>query len=144
MTDTPTPDLAAELQGERRLEERYVVHWPLLISWTTPSGVAVAHGRTLNLSFGGAHVVVDHNFALGENVACRLSVQPWHGNSSMFDIDMFAKVLHSNYSAKSDGFDVGLQFTAFDGNGKERFAQVVQALQKGVSIASAKIVHGGS
>lgn len=144
MTDTPTPDLAAEIQGERRLEERYVVHWPLLMSWTTPSGVMVAHGRTLNVSFGGAHAVVQHNFAVGEKVACRLSVQPWHGNSSMFDIDMFAQVLHSNYSAKSEGFDVGLHFTTFNGNGKERFAQVVQALQKGVSIAAGKIVRGDS
>lgn len=144
MIDTPTPDLAAEIQGERRLEERYVVHWPLLISWTAASEVAVAHGRTLNLSLGGAHVVVEHNFAVGEKVACRLSVQPWHGNSSMFDIDMSAAVLHSNYSAKSGGFDVGLQFTTFSGNGRERFVQVVQALQKGVSVAGARIVRSGS
>ncbi|HEX8988338.1 MAG TPA: PilZ domain-containing protein [Rhodocyclaceae bacterium] len=140
MPDNP-PDLAGAIHDERRLEDRYLVHWPILMSWTTPAGLFVAHGRTLNLSFGGAHVAVDRNFAIGDKVACRLSVQPWHGNSSMLDIDLFAKVVHANYSSRAGGFDIGLQFESFSGDGKEKLGRVVQALQKGVAVASSQIIH---
>lgn len=138
MSDTSNPDLAEAIQGERRLEERHIVHWPVLLGWATAAGAQVARGRTLELSFGGVRIAVEHNFAVGEKVECRLSVHPWHGNSSMFDIDMTGKVVHCAYSAQNDGFDVGLQFTGFSGDGKERLAKVVQALQKGVSVGSAK------
>lgn len=133
MSDTPAPDLAADLQSERRLEDRHMVRWPVLLSWTTRAGVQVAKGRSIELSFSGMRVAVDHNFAVGDRISCRLSVHPWHGNSSMFDVDMTAKVVHCAYSSENDGFDVGLQFAGFGGDGKERFSKLVQSLQKGVS-----------
>ncbi len=140
MSDTPAPDIAAALQNERRLEERHVVHWPVLVSWTEAGGPQVAAGRTLELSFGGMRVSVEHNFAAGDKVACRISVHPWHGNSSMFDIDLTAKVAHCAYSAEKGGFDVGMQFTGFPGDSKETLSKVVQALQRGVS-ATAKVTR---
>ncbi len=140
MTD-PTPDLAAEIKSERRLEDRHVVRWPMMLSWTTPSGPAVAQGETADISMGGARVAVEHNFALGEKVAWRLTVHPWHGNSATFHIDGFAKVVHSSYSRQKQGFDVGLQFQSFSGDGKAQMAKVVLALQQGVSAAGAKIIH---
>lgn len=142
MSDTPTPDLAAEIKSERRLEERYRVHWPILLSWTTPAGPAVAHGRTVNLSLSGIHLAAEHNFAVGQQVAWRLSVHPWHGNSAMFEIEGSAKIAHSAYSSHEDGFDVGLQFQDFAADGKARLAKVIEALQQGVSAAGAKVIHG--
>jgi c-di-GMP-binding flagellar brake protein YcgR len=142
MSDTPAPDLAADLQSDRRLEDRHIVHWPLLLSWATPAGTQVAKGRSIEISFGGMRVAVEHNFAIGDKLSCRLSVHPWHGNSSMFDIDMTAKVVHCAYSSENDGFDVGLQFTGFAGDGKDRFSMVVKALQKGVSGVGKTVGHG--
>lgn len=141
MSDTPTPDIAAEIKSERRLEERHLVHWTMLLNWTTPAGPATVRGETIDLSLGGARVAVEHNFALGEKVACRLSVHPWHGNAAMFEIDMSAKVVHCAYSRQKKGFDVGLQFESFSGDGKQRFVKVVQAIESGVSVAGAKIIH---
>lgn len=141
MGDTPAPDLAAAIEGERRLENRHVVHWPVLLNWSAGGQPQAAAGRTLELSFGGARVSAEHNFPLGETLACRISVRPWHGNSGMFDLDVTARVMHCAYSAANDGFDIGLQFTGFAGDGKERLAKVVQALEKGVATVG-KVVKG--
>lgn len=140
--DPVVPDIAAELKAERRMEERHAVRWPILLSWTTAHGPMSAQGETVDISAGGARVGVAHNFALGEKIACRLTVHPWHGNSKIFDIDMSARVVHCNYSRPREGFDVGLQFLGFEGDGKERLAKVVQALQRGVSVAGANVIHG--
>lgn len=141
MSEVPANDLAAAVHSDRRLEDRHLVHWPVLLSWPTPAGPAVAQGHTLELSFSGMRVASEHNFPLGERVDCRVSVQPWHGNSDMFELDAAAKVVHSSYSSANDGFDVGLHFVGFAGDGKERLAQVVQAFQRNVQI-NAKIVRG--
>ena len=143
MSDSPDPNIAADIQNERRLEERHIVHWPILVSWTTPTGPAVMQGRTLDLSLSGVRISVEHNFALGDRPACRLSVQPWHGNNSVFDIDMIAKVVHCAYSAQNEGFDVGLAFQSFGGDGKAQLAKVVQALARGVSALGAKAKSAG-
>jgi hypothetical protein len=143
MSDSPAPDLAKDLQEERRLEDRQAVHWPMLLGWKTPAGPAYSHARTSNISFNGAHVAADRNLIVGEKVAWRLTVEPWHGNNEMFDIDGFAKVVHSAYSSKEDGFDVGLQFVDFSGDGKVRLAKVIHALQQSaVPAAGTKIIHG--
>jgi hypothetical protein len=143
MSEAPTtPDLGEAIQSERRLEERHVVHWPVLLSWTTPTGPAAGRGRTNDLSLGGARVALQHNFAIGDKLACRLSVQPWHGNSAMFDVDMTARVAYCAYSSQHGGFDIGLQFQSFAGDGKARLAKVIESLQLGAPIAKAKIIHG--
>jgi c-di-GMP-binding flagellar brake protein YcgR len=129
MSDAPTtPDIAAALQEDRRLEDRHLVHWPVALGWTTAAGQQVAHGRTIDLSSSGARVAVDRNFTIGAKLMCRLSIHPWHGNNARFEVDMTTKVVHCAYSSESDGFDVGLQFIEFSGDGKERFAKAVQAL----------------
>ncbi len=138
MSDSPDPNVAADIQNERRLEDRHIVHWPILVSWITPNGALVAQGRTLDLSLSGVRISVEHNFAVGDKLACRLAVQPWHGNSSMFAIDMHAKVIHCAYSAQNEGFDVGLTFQDFGGDGKAQLAKVVQALARGVGALGAK------
>lgn len=141
MAGAPVLDVAASLRDDRRLHQRHPIRWPMDLIRRLPDGAVSYRGRTLDLSISGARIATDGHCKVGETVACRLTVLPRGGHARVGTIELVAVVVHSTYSSTAVGFETGLNFEQFVGNGKNLLADAFIAFEKDIPAKSLKVIR---
>lgn len=109
--------------ANHRQYDRYAVHWQVVIIYRKDGKDATFHGRTYDLSLGGACIYADHNIFVVEPVAMSIRVHTSHHSFKVIGVkcSMLYNILSSNYGK----FRIGIQFIEFNGDGKEVLAEAL-------------------
>jgi c-di-GMP-binding flagellar brake protein YcgR len=92
---------------------RYVAHWKIAIVCEDNGEREIFHGRTYELSMGGASVLCDRNIFEQGKVTVLL-VLPWYkGTQKEKVVVIKSRMVYSVFSSDNHQFRIGLQFLNF-------------------------------
>lgn len=110
-------------KANHREYDRYAVHWQVVIIYKKDGKDATFHGRTYDLSLGGACIYADQNIFVLEPVAMTIRVHTNHHSFKVIGVkcSMLYNIISSNYGK----FRIGIQFLEFNGDGKKVLAEAL-------------------
>jgi hypothetical protein len=112
--------------AQQRNHERYPVHWKAVIIYKKNGKEATFHGRTYDLSLGGASIYADENIYVDDPVVMTIKVRTKLNSSRVIGVkcQMLYTILSSNYGK----FRIGIQFLEFNADGEDTLTEALSKL----------------
>ena len=120
----PASQVVALKTAENRKCARYTCHWRVAIIHKSVGRNDIYHGRTQDLSEGGASVYLHHNIFRPE-VVMLLAVPPLNAGEKETIIEIFCHMAYTVLDSDQGLFRIGLQFLSFKGDGKSTLTKIL-------------------
>jgi c-di-GMP-binding flagellar brake protein YcgR len=111
--------------AEHRRLYRYPVHWRIALVHKNGDKNDIYHGRTHDLSAGGASVFVDHNIFVMSEVVLLLAIPPLHPGQKETLIEIDCRMAYTILDSEQSRFRIGLRFLHFKGEGKRILSDIL-------------------
>lgn len=108
--------LAGSVEHRRRY--RHPIHWRIALVHKNGNKNDIYHGRTHDLSTGGASIFVDHNIFVMSEVVLLLAIPPLHPGQKETIIEIQCRMSYTILDSEHSRFRIGLRFLHFKGEGK--------------------------
>ncbi len=109
---------------EQRQNPRLRLHWHVALRL----GPTLIYGETLDVSLGGASLLIGQNIASGTIAALFLQVPSKCPGAKGQVIEVQSKILYTAFSAEHDRWRLGMQFLKFKAEGKKVLDKELRAV----------------
>lgn len=103
----------------RRKHPRYRVHFPAIIVYGNHGDNELFHGRTHDISIGGASIYSEKNIFVEGAITLFLKLPPHVENRTEIIIEIQSRMTNIILSSDHQHFRIGMQFLHFKENGRE-------------------------
>ena len=110
---------------ENRKHYRYPIHWRVVIIRKNGNKNDIYHGRTHDLSLGGASVFVDHNIFMDSKVVMLLAIPPSIPGQKEIIIVTECRMAHTVFDSGKGQFRIGMRFLSFKEEGKKILSNIL-------------------
>lgn len=110
---------------ENRKHYRHPIHWRVAIIHKNGDQNEIYHGRTHDLSLGGASVFVDHNIFMDTKVLMLLAIPPNLPGQKEIIIEAECRMAHTVFDSGKGRFRIGMRFLGFKGAGKKILSYIL-------------------
>lgn len=114
--------------SENRKHHRYPIHWRVVLIHKNGNENEIYHGRTHDLSLGGASIFVDHNIFMDSIVVMMLAIPPQISGQKETIIVTRCRMAHTVFDSGHGQFRIGMRFLGFKGGDKEILSHILSKL----------------
>jgi len=111
--------------AEHRRLYRHPIHWRVALVHKNGDKNDIYHGRTHDLSTGGASILVDHNIFVMSEVVLLLAIPPLHPGQKETIVEIECRMAYTILDSEQSQFRIGLRFLHFKGEGKRILSDVL-------------------
>lgn len=109
----------------QRKHYRHPLHWRVAIVDKSGGQHDIYHGRTHDLSLGGASILIERNVYFTEQIVILLAVPPMHQGQKEIILEIESTLLHTVLDSVHGMFRLGMKFVHFKGDGKRILSDIL-------------------